>query len=54
MKRCNKYKAGDRYCKLYMEEKLTIATYNKPKELLNQRSEVFNICRHRENWLISR
>ena len=28
-----------------MEEKLTIATYNKPKELLNQRSEIFNISR---------
>ena len=36
-----------------MEEKLTIATYNKPKECLNERSEVFNICRHRKKWLIS-
>ena len=36
-----------------MEKKLTVAVYNKPKELLNQRFEIFNICRHRKNWLIS-
>ena len=53
VKRWNRYKGKDRYCKLCMEEKLTIATYNIPKELLNQRSELFNICRHRKNWLIS-
>ena len=55
VKRCSKFKAaggGNRYCKLCMEEKLTIATYNKPKELLNQRSEIFNIRRYRKNWLI--
>ena len=40
---------GDRYCKLCMEDNLTIAIYNKPKELLNQRSEIFNIGRHRKN-----
>ena len=50
MKRSSKYKRADRYC---MEEKLTIAMYNKPKELLNQRSEIFNICRYRKNWLNS-
>ena len=44
---------GNRYFKLSMEEKLTIATYNKPKELVNQRSEVFKICRHRKHCLIS-
>ena len=48
MKRCSKYTAGDRYCKLCMEEKLIIVTYNRPKELVNQRSEVFNICRYRK------
>ena len=55
VKRCSKYKAGrgDKYCKLCMEEKLTIATYDRPKELLNQRSEIFNICRQKKNWLIS-
>ena len=46
-------KGGDRYCKLCMEEKLSIATYNKSKELLNQRSEIFNICTHWKNGLIS-
>ena len=55
LKRCSKYKGWgeNRYCKLCMEEKLTIATYNKPKELLNQRFEIFDICRHKKNWLIS-
>ena len=52
MKRFSKYKGAERYCKLCMKEKLTIATYNKPKELLNHRSEIFDICRHRKNWLI--
>ena len=46
-------KGVDRYCKLCKEGKLTIATYNRPKELLNQRSEVFNICRHREKMVNS-
>ena len=53
VKRYCKYKAGDKYCKLCMEEKSTIAAYNKPKELLNPRSEIFNVCRHRKNYLIS-
>ena len=35
-----------------MEEKFTIATHNKPKELLNQGYEIVNICRHRKNRLI--
>ena len=48
VKRCRKYKWGDRYCKRCIEGKLTIATYNKPMELLNQRSEIFNIYRHRK------
>ena len=43
VKRCSKYRGGDRYCKVSMEKKLTIATYNRPKELLNQTSEVFSI-----------
>ena len=42
MKRFSKYQGKDRYCKLYMEEKLTMATtYNRPKELLNEGSGVF-------------
>ena len=39
-KKCKKYKAGDRYSLLCMEEKLVIASYNNPSELLNQRSEI--------------
>ena len=53
MKRCSKYRGG-RYCKLRMEEKLTIPTYNKPKELLNQRSDIVDICRHRKKKWIKR
>ena len=53
VKTCSKYKAGNRYCKLCVEIKLTIATYDKLKELLKQRSEIFDICKHKKNWLIS-
>ena len=35
-----------------MEEKLSIISYNNPKELLNHRSEVLNICKHRKNCLL--
>ena len=28
-----------------MEKKLAIASYNKPNKLLNQRSEILNVCR---------
>ena len=49
VKRCCKYKLwGNRYCKLCMVEKLTIPTYDRPKKLLNQRSEVFNIYRQKK------
>ena len=45
-KKCRKYKRGSKYCQIYMEEKLGIASYNKPNESLNKRSEILNICRH--------
>ena len=47
-KNCWKYKAGDRYWLLCIEEKLTIASYNNPNELLNQRSEILRACRHKK------
>ena len=34
-KKCCKYKAGDKYTLSCMEEKLAIASYNNPNELLN-------------------
>ena len=34
-KKCLEYKAGDKYCLLYMEEKLAIDSYNNSNELLN-------------------
>ena len=30
-----------------MEEKLVIASYDNPNELLNQRSEIPDVCRHK-------
>ena len=47
-KRCRKYKAGDKYCHLRMEEKLAIASYHNPNELLNQRSEIPNACSYKK------
>ena len=44
VRRCSQYEAVDIYCYLYMEEKLATASYNSPKELLNQRSETLDIC----------
>ena len=43
--------AGDKYCNLYMEEKLAIAFYYNPNELLNQKSEILNVCRHKKSWV---
>ena len=48
-KKCRKYKAGNKYWRLCMEEKLAIASYNNPNELLNQRSEILNVCRLKKN-----
>ena len=42
----NIYRAGDRSCLLCMEEKLAI-TSCKSRDMLNQRSEVLNSCRHK-------
>ena len=36
--------SGDRYCLLCMEEKLAIASYKNPRELLNPRFEILNAC----------
>ena len=36
------------------DEKLAIASYNNPYELLNQRLEVLNVCRHKQFWLLGR
>ena len=40
IKKCRKYRAGDRDCMLCVEEKLAIASC-KSRDMLNQRSEVF-------------
>ena len=45
---CHKYKAGDKYCNLCMEEKLAITAYNNPNELLYQRLEILSVCRHKD------
>ena len=49
VKRAWNYKAGDKFC---VEKKLVIATYSNLKELLNQRLEIFNECRHKNKWLL--
>ena len=53
-KKCRKYKAGDRFCQLYMEEKLNSISYNRPKELLNHKSKVLNIRKHKKNCSLGR
>ena len=54
VKKFRKYKAGDEYGKICMEEKLAIISYNNPTELRNQRSEILNICRHKNVLLFRR
>ena len=51
IKKCRKYRAGNRACNLCMEEKLVIANC-KSKNMLNKRSEVLNSCRHKRAWLL--
>ena len=46
--KCRKYKMGDKCYDLSMEEKLAIASYNNPNELLNQGSEIFNVCKRKK------
>ena len=49
IKKCRKYRAGERDGLLCMEGKLAIASC---RDLLNQRSEVLNSCRHKRAWLL--
>ena len=51
IKKCRKYRAGDRDCMLCVEEKLAIASC-KSRDMLNQRSEVLNSCKHKRGWLL--
>ena len=51
IKKCRKYRAGDRSCLLCRGEKLAIASC-KSRDMLNQRSEVLNSCRHKRAWLL--
>ena len=44
--------AGDEYCNLYLEAKLAIASYKIPNELLNQMSEIVNVCRYKKVCLV--
>ena len=37
---------------LYLPEKLLIALYLNPQELLNKRSEMISKCRHRNKFLL--
>ena len=51
IKKCRKYRAGDKDCLLCNEEKLAIASC-KSRDMLNQRSEVLNSCKHKRGWLL--
>ena len=51
IKKCRKYRAGDRDCLLCHEEKLATASC-KSRDMLNQRSEVLNSCKHKMRWLL--
>ena len=51
IKKCHKYKAGDKDCLLCNEEKLAIASC-KNRDMLNQRLEVLNSCKHKKGWLL--
>ena len=51
LKKCRKYRAGNRTCNLRMEEKLIIADC-KSKNMLNKRSEVLN-KKHKRAWLLN-
>ena len=51
IKKSRKYRAGNRACRLCMEEKLAIASC-KSRNMLNKRSEVLNSCRHKRVWLL--
>ena len=53
-KKCCKYKTGDKYCNLYMEKELAIASDNKPNKLLHQKSEILIICWHKKISLLGR
>ena len=50
-KKCRKYRVGDKDCMLCNEEKLAIA-YCNGRDMLNQRSEVLNNCKHKRSWLL--
>ena len=57
-----KYKAGDTYYLRLKKEKLTIASYNNPNELVHQISEILNAClqkkkkkkEKRKAWLLGK
>ena len=51
IKKCRKYRAGDKDCLLCNEEKLAIA-FCQSRNMLNQRSEVLNSCKHKRGWLL--
>ena len=46
--------SGDIYCNSCMEEKLALASFNNPNELIIQRSEILIVCRQKKSWQHSR
>ena len=52
MRQAASYSNVSKQCLLYLHEKLAIALYPNPEELLNKRSEMISKCRHLNKFLL--
>ena len=52
MRQAASYSNISKQCLLYLHEKLAIALYPNPEELLNKRSEMISKCRHLNKFLL--
>ena len=54
LQKCTKYMPGQKTCDLCLSEKLFILKAFKDKSNINVRNEVASICRHRNDYKLSR
>ena len=52
MRQASSYSNISKRCLLCLREKLAIALYPNPEELLNERSEMISKCRHLNKFLL--
>ena len=52
MKTAPTYNPKSKRCLLCLNEKLAIATFPKEKNLLNKRSEMYQKCRHEQEYIL--